>query len=72
MISLPRLKKECASKLQGSPLREAARAGLRGEVLAIPAGSTIKGHVSAISTAPMRKRAGRLLNGDFTRLRRRT
>src|SRR5882762_3996622 len=37
-----------------------------GEVLAIPAGSTIKGHVSAISTAPMRKRAGRLLNGDFT------
>src|SRR5467141_1455284 len=37
-----------------------------GEVLAIPAGSTIKGHVSAISTAPMRKRARRLLNGDFT------
>src|SRR3981081_1176384 len=37
-----------------------------GEVLAIPAGSTIKGHISAISTAPMRKRAGRLLNGDFT------
>jgi hypothetical protein len=37
-----------------------------GEVLAIPPGSTIKGHVSAISTAPMRKRARRLLNGDFT------
>ena len=37
-----------------------------GEDLAIPAGSTIKGHVSAISTAPMRKRAGRLLDGDFT------
>src|SRR6267143_5630896 len=37
-----------------------------GEVLAIPVGSTIKGHVSAISTAPMRKRARRLLNGDFT------
>src|SRR5258708_3510673 len=37
-----------------------------GEDLAIPAGSTIKGHVSAISTAPMRKRAGRLLAGDFT------
>jgi Bacterial conjugation TrbI-like protein len=37
-----------------------------GEELAIPAGSTIKGHVSAISKAPMRKRAGRLLNGDFT------
>jgi len=37
-----------------------------GEVLAIPAGSTIKGHVSAISTAPVRKRARRLLNGDFT------
>src|SRR5882762_4147257 len=37
-----------------------------GEDLAIPAGSTIKGHVSAISTAPMRKRARRLLDGDFT------
>jgi hypothetical protein len=36
-----------------------------GEDLAIPAGSTIKGHVSAISTAP-HKRARRLLNGDFT------
>jgi hypothetical protein len=37
-----------------------------GEVLAVPAGSTIRGHVSAISTAPIRKRARRLLNGDFT------
>jgi hypothetical protein len=37
-----------------------------GEALAIPAGSTVKGHVSAISTVPMRKRAGRLLDGDFT------
>jgi hypothetical protein len=37
-----------------------------GEVLAIPAGSTIKGRVSAISTAPMRKRARRVLDGDFT------
>ena len=37
-----------------------------GEVLAIPAGSTIKGHVSAISTAPMHRRVGRLLDGDFT------
>jgi len=37
-----------------------------GENLAVPAGSTIKGHVSAIRTAPMRKRARRLLNGDFT------
>jgi Bacterial conjugation TrbI-like protein len=37
-----------------------------GEALAIPAGSTVKGHVSAISKAPMRKRTGRLLNGDFT------
>jgi hypothetical protein len=37
-----------------------------GENLAVPAGTTIKGHVSAISTAPMRKRARRLLNGDFT------
>src|SRR6202011_1049854 len=33
--------------------------------LAIPAGSTIRGHVSAISTPP-HKRARRLLNGDFT------
>src|ERR1700736_3320271 len=37
-----------------------------GEDVAIPAGSTIKGHVSAVSTAPMRKRTGRLLAGDFT------
>src|SRR6202158_829121 len=37
-----------------------------GEVLAIPAGSTIKGHISAIGTAPMPKRARRLLDGDFT------
>src|SRR6267142_6159512 len=37
-----------------------------GEDVAIPAGSTLKGHVSAISTAPVRKRARRLLNGDFT------
>jgi hypothetical protein len=37
-----------------------------GEALAVPAGSTIQGHVSAISTAPMKKRTSRLLNGDFT------
>src|SRR5580704_11768307 len=37
-----------------------------GEVLAIPAGATIKGHVSAISNAPLHKRVGRLLDGDFT------
>jgi hypothetical protein len=37
-----------------------------GEALAVPAGSMIKGHVSAISTAPMKKRTRRLLNGDFT------
>ena len=36
------------------------------DVLAVPAGSTIKGHVSAISKAPMRKRTRRFLNGDFT------
>src|ERR1700751_5579472 len=36
-----------------------------GEVLAIPAGSTVKGHVSSISKAPMRKSTGRLLNGDL-------
>jgi hypothetical protein len=37
-----------------------------GEDLALPAGSTITGHVSSIITTPMRKRAGRLLAGDFT------
>src|ERR1700688_4633158 len=37
-----------------------------GENLAIPAGSTIKGHVSAISTVPFGKRAGKMLSGDFT------
>jgi len=37
-----------------------------GEDLALPAGSTIKGHISSITTAAMRKRAGRLLAGDFT------
>jgi hypothetical protein len=37
-----------------------------GEVLAIPAGSTIKGHVSSISKVPKRQRVGRLLDGDLT------
>jgi len=37
-----------------------------GEVLAIPAGSTIKGHVSSISSVPKRQRVGRLLDGDLT------
>src|SRR5258705_2955469 len=37
-----------------------------GETLAIPAGSTVKGHVSSISKVPMHKRVGRLLDGDFT------
>jgi hypothetical protein len=37
-----------------------------GENLAIPAGSTIKGHVSAITTVPFGKRAGKMLGGDFT------
>jgi hypothetical protein len=37
-----------------------------GTTLAIPEGSTIKGHVSFVSTAPLNKRAGRLLRGDFT------
>jgi hypothetical protein len=37
-----------------------------GATLAIPEGSTIKGHVSSVSTAPLKKRAGRLLRGDFT------
>ena len=37
-----------------------------GEILAIPEGSTIRGHLSSVSTAPLSKRAGRLLSGDFT------
>jgi hypothetical protein len=35
-----------------------------GATIAIPEGSTIKGHVSSISSAPRRK--GQLLRGDFT------
>ena len=37
-----------------------------GTALAIPEGSTIKGHVSSISTVAFSKRTGRLLNGDLT------
>jgi hypothetical protein len=37
-----------------------------GTTLAIPKGTKIQGHVSAISTAPLGERAGRLLRGDFT------
>src|SRR5580693_935683 len=37
-----------------------------GTALAIPKGSTIKGHVSSVSTIALGKRTGRLLNGDFT------
>ena len=38
-----------------------------GTTVAIPEGSTIKGHVSSISSTPRRK--GQLLRGDFTRPR---
>lgn len=38
-----------------------------GTTVAIPNGSTVKGHVSSISNAPRRK--GQLLRGDFTRPR---
>src|SRR6267378_1760722 len=37
-----------------------------GVTLAIPEGSTIEGHVSSVSTAPLKKRARRLVSGDFT------
>jgi hypothetical protein len=37
-----------------------------GTALAIPEGSTIKGHVSSVSTVAFSKRTGRLLNGDLT------
>src|SRR3984957_3855747 len=38
-----------------------------GTTVAIPEGSTVKGHVSSISSAPRHK--GQLLRGDFTRPR---
>src|SRR5258708_7140983 len=38
-----------------------------GTTIAIPEGSTIKGHVSSISSAPRRKE--QILRGDFTRPR---
>src|SRR6267143_3272231 len=38
-----------------------------GEKIAIPEGSTVKGHISSISSAPRHK--GQLLRGDFTRSR---
>jgi len=37
-----------------------------GTTLAIPEGSTIKGHIASISSAPLKRRARRLLGGDFT------
>src|SRR5882762_91071 len=40
-----------------------------GEDLALPAGSTIKGDFSSIPAAPIRKRARRLLAGDFNPLK---
>jgi hypothetical protein len=61
------LEKGVRLKAVGQPIRaKLLEPVYAGEILAIPAGSMIKGHVSAISTAPMRKRAGRLLDGDFT------
>src|SRR5580692_8139619 len=38
-----------------------------GTTIAIPEGSTVKGHVSSISSAPRRRR--QILHGDFTRPR---
>src|SRR5580692_13017488 len=35
-----------------------------GTALALPEGSTIKGHVSSVSTVALSKRTGHLLNGD--------
>jgi len=37
-----------------------------GSTLAIPKGTTIQGHISTVSVAPLSKRTGRLLRGDFT------
>jgi len=37
-----------------------------GATLAVPEGSTIKGHVSSVSTVPFNKRKRRILSGDFT------
>jgi hypothetical protein len=61
------LKKGVRLKAPGQPITaKLLEPVYAGEDLAIPAGSTIKGHVSEISTTPMRKRVGRLLSGDFT------
>src|SRR5258707_11850730 len=37
-----------------------------GATLAVPEGSTIKGHVSSVSTISFNKRKRRILSGDFT------
>src|SRR6202035_5127010 len=61
------LEKGVRLKKIGQPIRAKLMEPVyAGENLAIPAGSMVKGHVSAISTAPIRKRAGRMLGGDFT------
>jgi hypothetical protein len=39
-----------------------------GTSLAIPKGSTVQGHVSSVSTAPLNKRTGRLLLAVISRL----
>src|SRR5258708_35524317 len=37
-----------------------------GTILAIPEGSTMKGHLSSVSTTPLSKRTGRLLSVSLT------
>src|SRR3984893_17052656 len=66
-IARAALKKGVRLKAPGQPITARLLEPVyAGEDVAIPAGSTIKGHVSAISTAPMRQRTGRLLAGAFT------
>src|SRR5882762_9008577 len=60
-----RLEKGLRITRSGQPITaKLVEAVYAGERIAIPEGSTIKGHVSSISSAP--GRAGQILRGDFT------
>src|SRR6202045_1058009 len=63
-----RLEKGLRITKSGEPITaKLVEPGYAGTTVAIPEGSTVKGHVSSISSAPRHK--GQLLRGDFTRPR---
>jgi len=63
-----RLEKGLRITKSGEPITaKLVEAVYAGTIIAIPEGSTIKGHVSSISSAPRHK--GQILRGDFTRPR---